>query len=363
MRRNFLAPLFAVLLVAGGLYWGWKTYQASQAAKKVVKRELTTTVQRRTIVKTVTASGDIQPETKIEIKAEVGARILKIHVELGDIVKEGQLLIELDDRELSSQKTSSEREVQAAKTRRERYDRDFVRAQNLYDKNLLSLEAYQQVQTDLDLAKNDYLRAQSQLEIAEDRLSKTRIKAPQEGKILELPAVEGQVVVPAASVNAGTVLMSIADLSKMIISTHVNQIDIASLRPGMPVTFNLDSIREKIFQGTIKDIAPMASIKNNVKGFEVKVLINTLDPLLRPGMTANIESKVEEAANVLAVPLSAIFNDQDGRKVAYVKVPDNETPQKREVQIGLSNIEFVEIKSGLQDQDTVLLTRPSAKGG
>ena len=362
LKKVLLSMLVLVLiLLAGGIYWTHTPN--SQPEKSTVKPDLTATVQRLTILKTVNASGDIEPETKIEIKAEVGARILKLHVKLGDIVKEAQLLVELDDRELTSQKNSNELEVQAAKFRLERSTRDRQRAQILFEKNAISSEAYQLAQTDLDLAKNDYLRAQSQLEIAEDRLSKTRIKAPQAGKILELPVVEGQVVVPAASVNAGTVLMSIADLGKMLISTHVNQIDIASLHTGMPISFNLDSIREKTFHGTIKDIAPMASIKNNVKGFQVKVHIDTLDPLLRPGMTANIEANVGEAKDVLAVPLSAVFVDPDGKKVAFVKSPGTGEPQKREVKIGLSNIEFVEIKSGLQDQETVLLTRPVPQGG
>lgn len=351
-------PIFiGVVILAGFALFGW-TYLKSPTPPPNATKELTAKVERHSIIRSVIAAGDILPETIVEVKAEVGAKILKIPVELGQQVKAGQLLVELDDKQLAPQQTSNERDVQTAKLNLEQSTRDFERSKSLFDKNLVSLETYQNAQTTLDLNNTTYLRAQSQLALSQDLLSKTRICATCNGTILELPAVEGQIVVPAVSVNSGTTLMTIADLSKMIISCHVNQVDITHLKNGMAVNFTLDSIRDRTFHGTIFSLAPNASIKNNIKGFEVKIRITDPDPLLRPGMTANIEIPVEKVENVLAVSLSAVFVEPDGQKIAFVKGFGNETPKKRVIEVGLSNLELAEIKSGLKEQETVMLVRP-----
>jgi len=359
MPTRVILSFIGVAVLAGLAFFGWNYYKTSAGHPLSTLEDLTAKVERHDIVRTVSAAGDIEPETIVEVKAEVGAKILKLHAELGQKVKEGQLLVELDDKALASQRDSSERDVQEAKLKLASLTRDFERTKDLYDKNLVSLQAYQTAQTDLDLASNDYQRILTQLAIAEDRLSKTRIRATCDGTILERAAVEGQIVVPAESVNSGTVLMTIADLSKMIITTHINQVDIMLLKNDMPVAFTLDSLPDRTFTGTIYSLAPDATVKNNVKGFEVKIRIINPDPLLRPGMTANVVIPVEKVTNVLTVPLSAVFVDPDGKTTAYVKSPGNAPPVKRDIEVGLSNLELAEIKSGLKEHETVLLTRPT----
>jgi RND family efflux transporter MFP subunit len=362
--KKVLSVFIALLVVGGGLYYGWKEWQASRPpAEQPLLPELTAKVERRTLVKTVDVAGDIDPSTRIEVKPEVSARIKKLHVSQGDQVQPGQILVELDDRELLTEKSVAERDLQGARYELEKARRDYERNKGLHAKKLVSDQIYLDAQTAQNVAENNFERSEARLQTVEDRLAKTKIHSPMGGMVLSVPVVEGQVVVAAASVNSGTLLMTIADLSTMIISAHVNQIDVARLKIGMEAVFRVDSIPGVEMQGRVSSIAPVAVVKNNVKGFTVVVLIEKPDARVRPGMTADVAIPVERADNVLAVPLSAVFNDEGRRKVAYVRTGERPGQvEKREVRVGVSTIDYAEILEGLAEQETVLLVRPAVQG-
>jgi multidrug efflux pump subunit AcrA (membrane-fusion protein) len=128
----------------------------------------------------------------------------------------------------------------------------------------------------------------------------------------------------------------------------------------MDVKFTVDSIPGAVMAGKVFRIAPTATIKNNIKGFQVEIRIAEPDPRLRPGMTADVVIPIAKVEGVLAVPLAAVFNEPGDRKVVFLQGPD---PQPRPVEVGISNIHFVEIKSGLNENDVVLLARPPMKKG
>jgi RND family efflux transporter MFP subunit len=362
-----IAGLLVILLVlAGGgwAFWKWRTASPGGPAAAASLPDLTAKVKRRTIESAVEVSGDVNPEIQIEVKAEVSAKIRKLPVKLGDKVEQDQLLVELDDRDLITEKTSALTQIEGAKFELDKAQRDYERNQRLYDKKLVSDQAFSDSKTALDVAQNTYERVQTQLRTVEDKLIKTKVLAPLSGTVLSLPVVEGQVAIAAASVNSGTLLMTLANLSRLIIATHINQIDVARLKEGMPVEFTVDSLGEDVMKGQIATIAPIATVKNNIKGFAVTVLIANPDARLRPGMTADLTIPVEKAENVLAVPLSAVFSQPDGGKVVYVSGATPETPpETRKVEAGLSNINYVEIKSGLREDETVLLTKPAGPAG
>jgi RND family efflux transporter MFP subunit len=195
----------------------------------------------------------------------------------------------------------------------------------------------------------------------QDRLAKTQVFAPIDGMVLSIPVVTGQVVVAAASVSSGTLLLTIANLKDMVITTHVNQVDISHIKPKQKVDFVVDSVRDKTMHGTVSLISPIATVKNNTKGFPVTVLIDELDPSVRPGMTANLTFPISRSPNALAVPLSAVFSTPDNDKVVYVPSPDPQAaPVKRKVELGIVNFDYAEIKSGLKEGDKVFLTKPAS---
>jgi RND family efflux transporter MFP subunit len=349
------------VLGAGGFYgWTWWQKQLAETQKNGPVSIPTATVGRQTIELNVEISGDLEPVEVLEVKSEVSAKIKKLHVELGQTVKQGDLLAELDNTELLTERSQIQIEIEGANLELKKAEEDLARDERLYERQLIPERDVAERRNARDLAANRLERARKRMQTLEDRLAKTTITAPMNGIILEMPVVEGQVVIAAASVNSGTMMMKLANLSQLLIKTHVNQVDVARLREGMDVKFTVDSIPGAVMAGKVFRIAPTATIKNNIKGFQVEIRIADPDPRLRPGMTADVVIPVAKAEDVLAVPISAVFNEPGDRKVVFLQGPD---PQPRPVEVGLSNIHFVEIKSGLNENDVVLLARPPMKKG
>jgi RND family efflux transporter MFP subunit len=345
---------------------GWKLVPAGQETK-TVHDEITTSdsdvavVQRRNLDYTITSTGDIAPAVQIEVKPEISARIKRLPVEIGQIVKRGDLLLDLDDRELQTEKESQETEIRGTQVSLEQAKRLYDRSKALYAKNLIAKQEFENAKTALDVAQNNLDRAGGRLRSVQDRLAKTQVFAPIDGMVLSIPVVTGQVVVAAASVSSGTLLLTIANLKDMVITTHVNQVDISHIKPKQKVDFVVDSVRDKTMHGTVSLISPIATVKNNTKGFPVTVLIDELDPSVRPGMTANLTFPISRSPNALAVPLSAVFSTPDNDKVVYVPSPDPQAaPVKRKVELGIVNFDYAEIKSGLKEGDKVFLTKPAS---
>lgn len=348
------------VLGAGGFYgWTWWQKQLAQTQNGAVSIP-TATVGRQTIELTVEIAGDLEPVDVLEVKSEVSAKIKKLHVELGQTVKQGAVLAELDNTELLTERSQIQIEIEGANLELKKAEEDLVRDERLYDRQLIPERDVAERRNARDLAANRLDRARKRIQTLEDRLAKTTITAPMNGIILEMPVVEGQVVVAAASVNSGTMLMKLANLDQLLIKTHVNQVDVARLSEGMGVEFTVDSIPGVDMAGKVFRIAPTATIKNNIKGFQVEIRIAEPDPRLRPGMTADVVIPISKAEGVLAVPLAAVFNEPGDRKVVFLEGTD---PEARPVEVGVANIHFVEIKSGLNENDVVLLARPPAKKG
>jgi len=363
LLKKSLTYLVVVLLLGGAGFAGWKWWQGKIAlTKQAGAPVMMAKVERQTIKITVDIAGDLEPIDVLEVKSEVSAKIKKLYVELGDHVKQGAPLVDLDDKELQTERGSVLIEIEGAKLEVDKARLDFERDEKLFGRQLIPEKNVADSRSALDLATNRFDRASKRLQTIEERLSKTKIAAPMNGVILELPVVEGQVVVAAASVNSGTMIMKMAKLDQLLIKAHVNQVDVARLNPGMAAEFSVDSVPGVKMEGKIDRIAPTAVVKNNIKGFQVEIRIEKPDERLRPGMTADVVVPINKAENVLAVPLTAVFAEPDDSKVVFVAAKDPKAaPEKRPVEVGVSNIQYVEIKTGLDEGETVLLSRPVVK--
>jgi RND family efflux transporter MFP subunit len=371
-RRLLIILGLIAVLVAGalGLYYFPRLLPKTTGAVPPTgagQPQMISEVKRRTLVQAIDCAGDIQPVTQVEVKAEVGGRVKKVFVRPGQVVPGGELLIEIDDRDLQTEKRAVETEMQGNEVALQKNRRAFERAEKLFAQRLVSQEFFDNAKTELEVSQNEYLRATNRREIVLDRLLKTKVTAPFSGTILSLPIVEGQVVVAAASVNSGTLLMTIADLSSFIIVTQVNQVDIAYLKPGQLGTFTVESVPNTQMQAEVGFISPMATVKNNLKGFAVEFVIKNPDPRLRPGMTADVLLPVSTAMQALSVPLAAIFNEEGKEgsvSVVYLVSREEKEPlTKREVQLGIVNYDYAEIKVGLSEGDRVSLRRPPREKG
>ena len=352
---KLVLAIFVVAGLSAGGYYLWSKSPARDASLQSGERVTTATVQPRSIRFAVTAAGDIGPADQVSVRPEINGRIDELPVDIGDKVPKGSLLCRLDDRDLKIEKQSREGEIDGAKLALQKAQRTFLRNKRLFGDNLISQELFDDSRTEFDLATNALCRAESALRLVEDRLLKTKILAPFDCTVLTRPVSVGQAVSGSAGFNAGTEVMSIANLNDMIISAHINQTDVIRLSPGQEVQVQIESVPGLEMTGKLDRVAPQAVVKNGIKGFAARVAIKNIDPRVRPGMTALLNIPVSSAENVLAVPLSAVFTERNDR---YVFVKDGESFVRRFL---LRPNEIHQAFTGGQDGFPALCARVSAE--
>lgn len=414
-----LIPIIVVIaaVFAAGKFWRGESTDGFNGKSSGKERQTTAVVEKTRISFSISVAGEITPAEQVSVRPEVPGRISELPVDIGDHVKQGQLLFSLDDEELQIEYKTRETEIASAKLQLEqarqnldvsdleieiesrqtdllrakletqKANEDFLRHEKLFRDELVSQQVYdtartnyelaknaiasaernldlardrltkrrEQAQTDHELAKNSVLKTERSLELTKDRLSKTRIVAPFDCTVLTRPVSVGQAVSGSGGFNSGTEVLTIANLNEMIINAHVNQADITRLKKDMEVDVQVEAVIGLKVKGLVERIAPQATIKNGIKGFEARIHLTEIDPRVQPGMTAKITIPVVSADNALAVPLAAVFTEQSGRHVFVVHGSEFE---KRPVKIGVSDYKSAEVLSGLKPGDIVALEPP-----
>lgn len=355
-KRNPFPIILLVVLGAAGVV-GWYLFKNYTDASQVTNADadMVTTATVRDIESRLLLSGEVKPAFLVDVKAEVGGKAAEIHVHPGQFVRRGELLVTVDDTDLLTEKRAAETEIEGAQLAVEKNRGNYDRARSLYEEKLISKEVYSNLEADLKISENSLAKSQSRLQTVEDRLSKTRILAPADGTVLDVPITEGEVLVAAASVNSGTVIMKFADLSQLLIDTHVNQVDVPKVSPGQRVLVNMQGNNAEPVGATVEFVAPLATVKNNIKGFEVQAVIDQGETRLKPGMSVSMTLPVAEAKSVVSIPIAAVFSEEKER-VVFVRQGD--TTEKRKVTIGVTNMSFAEITSGLNEGEQVSLRDP-----
>src|SRR6266511_2862364 len=345
------------VLVVGG--WGlatWKAWKPLRAEPSgPAGHESTAVVESRNINFAVTAAGDIGPAEQVSVRPEINGRVEELPVDIGDKVKKGEVLFSLEDKDLQTERSSRQTEIERAKLELDRAQRNYERSKQLYADKLISQELFEDTRTEYELAKNALERAQKELHLLEDRLTKTKIMAPFDCTVLTRPVSRGQAVSGSGGFNSGTEVLTIADLNEMIINAHVNQSDITRLSNGQEVDVQVESVPGLRLKGVVDRIAPQTTMKNNIKGYAVRIALQSKDPRVLPGMTANITIPVASSENALAVPLAAVFTEQ-GERFVFVKNGDGF--ERRPVQIGVYDYDYAEVLGGLNAGEVVALEQP-----
>lgn len=364
--KILITLLLAAVLGVGGWY-AWKQRQAAaEAAAAATARPSTAPVETRDIRFAVSAAGEITPSEQVSVRPEVNGKILTLAVDLGDQIKKDDLLFQLDDRDLQIEKQQRETQIARARLTLDQARRDFERAEELIKGKLLSEQEFETARTAFELAKNSIQQGEKELELTSDRLRKTRVTAPFDCTVLTRPISVGQAVSGSGGFNAGTEVMTIANLNDLVINAHINQADVGRLRVGQEVDVTVEAVPGLKVVGKVERIAPQAVIKNNIKGFPARILLKDVDRRVRPGMTANISIPVASAAGVVAAPLASIFtefNPQTRQVERFAWVREGETWVRRPIQIGVSDYFFAEVTSGLQAGETVSLEDRSKEAG
>ncbi len=376
--------LVALILMA--LLGGSKENIIPVQVEKVIKRNIT---------QTVSATGTIDSEFKVDITPEVTGEIVKLPVKEGDKVKKGELLIKINAKQYEADKESAEANLLAAKStaamRKAQLDNvqaDYERTKKLYNKNLSSDAEFQAAKSNYESSRASYQGAManvSQSEAAlrrsEDQLSKTTILSPMDGTVTKLNVELGERVL-GSFYSQGTNIMTVSDLNNMEAIADVDENDVVLVSIGDTARIKIDAFGDKIFKGLVKEIGNSAistgtGTQEQVVNFEVKIKLTDLDPKLRPGMSCNADIETETKDNVISVPIQSVTartnikgsgeKDADGnegnpnqntKKAEKIKeivfIIKNNKAKSVEVETGISNNNYIEVKSGLSGGEEVV---------
>lgn len=275
------------------------------------------TVERRTLDIRAEASGVIEPITVVEVKSKASGEIVAMPVDVGDEVRRGELLVQVEETEPRQTYAQAEADLEVARARLSTAEAALRRAQELIAAEVITEQEYEQTALDHASAKAQLVRAQAALEIARERLADVTVRAPIDGTILQKQAAVGQVISsPTQDVGGGTLLLRMADLRQVQIRTLVDETDIGKIRPGLPAELRVEAFFERAFVGEALKIEPQAVVEQSVTMFPVIVRIDNSEQLLKPGMTAEVTFLVARRANVPTVPNQALHAPGDARTVA-----------------------------------------------
>jgi len=275
----------------------------------------TETASRQTIVSSVEATGTIEPIRIIEVKSQAGGEILNLPVELGDRVQQGALLAEIDPRDVRNAHDQAAADLEVAQARFDVAQRQLGRMEQLHDSDIVSQEELETAILEHANAKAELVRAETNLELAADRLEDVELRAPITGTIVERAIEEGQVITGTRDLTGGTVLMRMADLQQVQVRTLVDETDIGRLEAGLQAEITVEAYRERTFRGVVLKIEPQAVVEQNVTMFAVLTRIENEDDLLRPGMNADVEIVIGREEDVLALPNSGIKTEQEATQL------------------------------------------------
>jgi HlyD family secretion protein len=297
--------LLTPLLVAAAL-------ACSQGKSAQTSNFETSSVQRQDIEIVVSATGVLQPVRVVEVKSKASGEIVALPVETGDYVNAGSILARLYPRDAQNQHEQARADVEAARARLASADSEFRRAESLKNAQLLPESDWESKRLEVVNARAQLVRAQTNMEIAADRLRETTVIAPVSGRIIEKGVELGSVVSSAVSqVSGGTTLMKMADLREVEIRALVDETDIGKVLQGQEVRIRVDAYPGQAFRGTIQKIEPQAIVEQNVTMFPVLIRIPNEQEILRPGMNSEVDIFISRYPEVLSIPNEAIKTPRD----------------------------------------------------
>jgi HlyD family secretion protein len=277
----------------------------------------TAEITRRSIVIDAQATGTVEPINIVEVKSKASGQITKMTVETGTLVKPGDLLVQIDTRDVTNQYNQADADLRAAEAKLEVSRAQKKRSDEMFGARVITAQEHETAQLDFANSQAQLIRAQASLDLAKQRLEDATIRAPVAGTIIEKTVSLGQVITSATgSASGGTTLLRMADLNQVRVRALFNETDIGQIRSGQPATVVVDAFPDRRFNGLVEKIEPQAVINQNVTMFPVLVTLSNLEGLLKPGMNGEVNVVVDQRDNVLAVSNDAIKNVREGIAVA-----------------------------------------------
>jgi len=388
MKRKTIFIAIGVLAVAGSA-----AALVMSGGEEELLEVQTAAVNYETIVQKVNATGRIQPKTQIRMSADVSAKIIALHVEEGDFVQEGQLLVELDRERFEAAMESAEANVRSAESNARLNERNMLKAEKDLDRSrdlkARNLESQAVLDTDEAEYEVEVARYQSSLDLiasakaslkqAADDLSKTTIYAPMTGTISELDKEQGEIAIGSAFQE--DIILVVADLTEMEAQVNVDENDIVGVEIGQIASIKVDALFGETLTGTVYEISNTANMdetggQSQKTEFEVKISIDSEISNLRPGMTASADVSTETKSEVVGVPIQSVAvrtidqltlegeevsdaekrftADDDGFVEIVFCIEDDGSVVARQVKTGIQSDDLIEIVSGVDADDEVV---------
>ncbi len=315
-RQPLLLLIAAALLTACG----------KKAEQPLVIR--TAEIARRTIVVQAEATGVIEPINVVEVKSRASGQVMEMPVETGTLVRAGDLIVQLDTRDVQNQFDQAKADLEAAEKRLEVSSIQKKRSDELLAARIITAQENEAAQLDIANAQSAIVRSRAALDIAQQRLEEARVTAPVLGTIIEKPVALGQVVQSGTSaVGGGTTIVKMADLTRVRARALVNETDIGAVRAGLEATVTVDAFPDRPFRGTVEKIEPQAVVQQNVTMFPVLVTLDNRDGLLMPGMNGEVSIVSERREEVIAVANEAIRSVREAAQAATILGLDPDSVQ------------------------------------
>ena len=274
-------------------------------------------VERRDIVVDASATGAVEPINVVEVKSKSSGQITKMPVETGTLVKPGDLIVQVDTRDVKNQYDQSLADVRAAEAKLQVSDAQKKRSDDLFQGRIITAQEHETAALDYANAVAALVRARTNLDLAQQRLEDATVRAPISGTVIEKTVSLGQVITSAtSSFGGGTTLIKMADLNQVRVRALVTEADIGAIQAGMTATVTVDAYPDRPFRGSVEKIEPQAVVQQSVTMFPVLVTISNLEGLLRPGMNGEVSILIDRRENVLAVPNDAIRNLRESATAA-----------------------------------------------
>ena len=355
--KIFLGVLFAALLI-GTFVFLW---QKTRPVKIVYAIEQPETDPLRQYV---VATGKVQPRDEVEIKPQISGIISDVYKEAGEMVRQGEVIATVKVVPEMGQLSSAESRVSVAEISLEQAEREYKRTESLHEKGVIADEEAEQSHTELLKAEEELRNAKENLEIVKEgiasrfaELSNTQIRSTIDGMILDVPIKVGNSVIQANTFNDGTTIATVADMSNMQFQGNVDETDVGKLHEGMPVKLTIGALQDVELDATLEYVAPKSTESNGVILFEVKAAVQIPEGVfVRAGYSANASVVIQSREGVLTLPEGCVEFEGDKTYVQMLTSPEDaeeQTFERREVKIGLSDGVNVEITEGVTAGDKI----------
>ena len=358
-KKKLIFILVIAVVIVGVIVWisvGPATkHKVTYATEKVAKG---------TISNSVTATGTVEPVTKVEVGTQVSGIIDKLYADYNSNVKKGQLIAEMDRVTLQSELESKKAAYDGAKAEFEYQQKSYARNKVLHEKNLISDTDYEQTTYNYEKAKSTFESSKADLAKAQRNLAYTTITSPIDGIVINRAVEEGQTV--AAGFETPTLFTIAADLTQMQVVADVDEADIGGVEEGQRVSFNVDAYPNDVFEGKVTQVRLEATTESNVVTYEVVISAHNPELKLKPGLTANVTIYILDKKDILCVPSKAlrftpekaiigkedIVKDCEGEHKLWTR--EGNTFTAHPVQIGISNGIQTEITGGITEGSQVI---------